>query len=142
MIHSLKDENLFNESVCKSLTEFNTRIKPQILSLWPDAQRIIDFVVNGTDSGVTYQELAKFVDKFGSRLTGTQNLENSIDYMTELLKREHHLNVHEEEVTVPTWVIKKHLIMNSVIFVKLRPEAENGLKWLSQNQTVKHFGSG
>ena len=68
------------------------------------ANRIIDFSVHGKGKGQTYNRLAEFVDKFGSRLTGSQNLENAIDYMLDALKKDGLDNVHGEAVTVPHWV--------------------------------------
>lgn len=53
---------------------------------------------------MTYRELSRFVDKFGHRLTGTKALEESINYMVDVLKKETHDNVYTEDVTVPTWV--------------------------------------
>lgn len=54
--------------------------------------------------GGTYKELAKFVDTFGARTSGTENLENSIDYALDLMKQYGLENVHGEEVQVPHWV--------------------------------------
>ncbi|KAJ8917135.1 hypothetical protein NQ315_012627 [Exocentrus adspersus] len=59
--------------------------------------------INATKAVKTTGELADFVDKFGARLSGTQNLEDSIDYMLALLKEYGLDNVHGEEVTVPHW---------------------------------------
>ena len=42
------------------------------------ADAIIDLVVNGTAKGQVYNRLAAFTDKFGSRISGSKNLENSI----------------------------------------------------------------
>lgn len=47
--------------------------------------------------------LANFTDKFGSRLTGSQNLENAIDYMVDALQKDG-LKAYTEPVTVPHWV--------------------------------------
>ncbi|XP_054158509.1 uncharacterized protein LOC128956821 [Oppia nitens] len=87
----------------KSLPHFNGKLRQQIRSLSSDIQRIIDYVVNGRDSGQTYAELAKFVDWFGPRLVGTSSLESSIDYMVDRLKRERHDKVYTENVIVPVW---------------------------------------
>lgn len=50
----------------------------------------------------TYSTLASFVDKFGPRMTGTEALENSIDYMVKE-SREFQLNVWTENITAPKW---------------------------------------
>lgn len=70
----------------------------------PTADRIIDFTVNGEGQNQTYNRLAEFVDRFGSRLAGSQNLENAIDYMIDVLNNEGLDNVHGEKVTIPHWV--------------------------------------
>lgn len=48
--------------------------------------------------------LAEFTDKFGSRLAGTQNLENAIDYMVETMKSVGFDRVYTENATVPQWI--------------------------------------
>lgn len=75
----------------------------EIESYGPIVNKIINETTNGSLKGVTYNELAKFVDKFGPRLSGTKNLEDSIDYMLNLLKQYELDNVHGEEVPVPHW---------------------------------------
>jgi carboxypeptidase Q len=66
-------------------------------------QLIFQTVLNGTFKGRTYDDLAFFVDKFGSRLTGTANLEDAIDFMLEKMQQDQLDNVHGEEVEVPRW---------------------------------------
>ncbi|XP_054158518.1 carboxypeptidase Q-like [Oppia nitens] len=94
----------FDPIICESLPKFNTEIRQQIANISADIQKIIDYVVNGPDSGLTYKELALFVDQFGSRFTGTANLESAIDYMVDRLKRDKHDKVYTENVTVPVWI--------------------------------------
>ncbi|KAJ2950646.1 hypothetical protein O0L34_g8902 [Tuta absoluta] len=64
---------------------------------------IIQFVTKKEFKGRTYDELAKFVDKFGPRPSGTDVLEQSIDYMIQLTKEEGINDITTEEVTVPRW---------------------------------------
>lgn len=76
----------------------------EIDSYAPTVQRIIDEAMQGSFKGTTWQDLATFVDKFGSRFAGTQVLEDSIDY---ILSESINLgldNVHGEAATVPRWV--------------------------------------
>lgn len=47
--------------------------------------------------------LAEFTDQFGGRLSGSQNLENAIDFMVKKLKDVGLDNVHTENATVPHW---------------------------------------
>lgn len=65
--------------------------------------QIIDTVTKGALKGKIYDDLALFVDTFGSRLTGTENLENAIDYVLNFLKNHEIENVHGENVTVTRW---------------------------------------
>jgi len=94
----------FDASVCNSLPQFTDQIRAQIRNSSKDVQRIIDYVVNGPDRGVTYNELSIFVDKFGSRFAGFQTFEDSIDYMLNLLKKDGHENVHTESAPIIPWV--------------------------------------
>ncbi|XP_023211525.1 carboxypeptidase Q-like [Centruroides sculpturatus] len=65
--------------------------------------KIINYVISGPAKGQTYDHLAKFIDKFGNRIAGSENLENAIDYMIKTL-RGLNLNVRTENVQVPHWV--------------------------------------
>ncbi|CAH0559506.1 unnamed protein product [Brassicogethes aeneus] len=76
----------------------------EIRSYEPIVEKIIGATMNGKFKGATYNELTKFVDKFGPRVSGTKNLEDSIDHMLDLLKKNNLDNVHGEEVQVPHWV--------------------------------------
>ncbi|XP_060527229.1 carboxypeptidase Q-like [Cylas formicarius] len=75
----------------------------EIRAYKPTTDKIINSLTNGIFKGATYNELAKFVDKFGARLSGTQNLEDAIDYVLDLMKQNNLENVHGEEVQVPHW---------------------------------------
>ena len=69
--------------------------------------RLIRSVVvddNGPLKNSTWMELEKFVDDFGYRQAGTQNLENSIDYMLDKLRSAKLDNVHGENASVPHWI--------------------------------------
>ncbi|CAB3256708.1 unnamed protein product [Arctia plantaginis] len=65
--------------------------------------KILNYVLNGDFKRKTYDELAIFVDKFGARPSGTQVLEDSIDYMIELSRKEGLEDITTEEVVVPRW---------------------------------------
>ncbi|XP_063823581.1 carboxypeptidase Q-like [Ostrinia nubilalis] len=75
----------------------------EIASYEPVVKRIIEYVVSGPYKGKTYQELAKFVDKFGARPSGTEVLEHAIDYMIQLTRDENIDDITTEELTVPRW---------------------------------------
>lgn len=98
-----QDEPVFHGEGCDTDELYQREFKPTIVRLESDVKRIIDYVTR-TKAGNTYDELAYFVDKFGYRLTGTKNLENAIDYMQRLLRKEGHDNVHGERVKIPVWV--------------------------------------
>lgn len=51
-----------------------------------------------------YCSLAELVDKFGSRMSGSDSLENAIDYVVAQMKEGGLENVHNENATVPHWV--------------------------------------
>jgi carboxypeptidase Q len=80
------------------------RALADIARLKNTADEIINFSVNGKGQSQTYNRLAEFVDKFGSRLAGSQNLENAIDYMIDTMTKDGLDNVHGESVTIPHWV--------------------------------------
>lgn len=98
--------NIFHGEGCSADDLFVSRFKPQISALGPDVERILQAVLakGGPQAGKTYSSLATFVDRFGPRMTGSQSLEDAIDYMITRLKKEGHQNVHGEEVEVPVWV--------------------------------------
>lgn len=48
--------------------------------------------------------MAQFVDTFGARVSGTDNLENAIDYVLAKMDEVGLENVHGEKVLVPHWV--------------------------------------
>ncbi len=51
-----------------------------------------------------YHRLAYLTDTFGPRFSGTENLEDAIDWILEEMERDGLENVHGEEVMVPRWV--------------------------------------
>lgn len=75
----------------------------EIQSYKPIVDKIIDYTTNGTFKGKTYELLAEWVDRFGSRLIGTQNLENSIDYLITMMGKNTVSKIHTENATVPHW---------------------------------------
>ncbi|CAL1680136.1 unnamed protein product [Lasius platythorax] len=81
----------------------NTLIE-EIDSYAPMVQRIINETMQGSFKGNTWQDLAMFVDKFGPRFTGTQVLEDAIDYVLNKSTSLGLENVHGEPATVPRWV--------------------------------------
>ncbi|XP_023942732.2 carboxypeptidase Q-like [Bicyclus anynana] len=97
-----------SESDTKSYTELNGcdigDLADEIASYDTDVRDIIDYVVSGPFKGKTYYELAKFVDLFGARPSGSKVLEDSIDYMIQLTRQEGIQDIVTEDVEVPHWV--------------------------------------
>ncbi|VDI60636.1 carboxypeptidase Q [Mytilus galloprovincialis] len=86
------------------LTQRFLDVHDEVNSYQEAANAIINLSVHGRARNQSYDRLATFVDKFGSRIAGSQNLENAIDYMLDELQRDGLDNVHGEDVTVPHWV--------------------------------------
>ena len=66
-----------------------------------EADRIIAAAL---DDSAAYERLARLVDDFGPRFSGTPNLEHAIDWILEEMKRDGLENVRGEPVMVPHWV--------------------------------------
>ncbi|XP_033339469.1 carboxypeptidase Q isoform X2 [Megalopta genalis] len=62
------------------------------------------YIVSCSFKGVTWYELANFVDTFGPRFTGTKTLEKAIDYVLNKSLEFGLENVHGEPVSVPHWI--------------------------------------
>ena len=66
-----------------------------------DAEKIIETCLNNVEG---FDRLAELCDTFGPRFTGSQNLEDAIDWIMEKMKEDGLSNVHGEKVRVPRWV--------------------------------------
>lgn len=88
----------------KATVEVSHKLKAEIASHQEDAQKIIDFLTEGSGKHQVYNRLATFVDTFGSRIAGSANLERAIDSLLGELKKDGLDNVHGEEVNVTHWV--------------------------------------
>src|SRR3954470_22198147 len=51
-----------------------------------------------------WNRLAEMTDKFGNRLSGSESLERTIDWILVQMKNDGLENVHGEKVMVPHWV--------------------------------------
>ncbi|XP_077536843.1 carboxypeptidase Q-like [Haemaphysalis longicornis] len=89
--------------ICDNDTVFSPDLKKEIQGYQTVINDIIDAVVNGTEQNKTYEELAKFVDEFGARPSGSEALENSINYMVQLLCDRQLDRVYTEEAPVVHW---------------------------------------
>ena len=66
-----------------------------------DANRIIDAALKDSTA---WNRLAVMTEKFGNRLSGTQALEQTIDWVIATMKEDGLQNVRGEPVMVPVWV--------------------------------------
>lgn len=99
-----KTESPLQNSVSDQECNLPHELTDEIRNYKPIVDAVINASVNGIFKGRTWRTLAKFVDKFGSRIAGSDNLENAIDYMVDLLKKNQLENVHTEPTMVPKWV--------------------------------------
>lgn len=67
----------------------------------PTVARLIKTASHSTNA---YPRLSYLCDTFGSRLSGSTNLEAAIDWVLVEMKRDGFQNVHGEDVHVPHWV--------------------------------------
>ena len=67
----------------------------------PIAQRII---TEAQSNDFTWQRLAELTDTFGHRISGSDTLEQAIDWAVDTMKTDGFENVHKEPVMVPKWV--------------------------------------
>ena len=85
-----------------SLNMQTTPAEPLIVSKYREtANRLISAAL--ADS-FAFDRLAELTDTFGPRFSGTQNLEDAIDWILAKMKKDGFENVHGEEVMVPKWV--------------------------------------
>lgn len=103
--YSTSTNSLLNvPSVSHEECNLSQELTDEIANYKPIVEGIINATINGIYKGRTWRTLARFVDKFGSRIAGSDNLENAIDYMVDLLKKSQLDNVHTEPALVPKWV--------------------------------------
>lgn len=100
---SISFANVLNNEIEKSCN-LNKELQSEIHSYSTIVNKIIKAVTEENYKSTTYKHLATFIDKFGSRFTGTQNLENAIDYMINKSQEFNLENVRFENVSIPHWV--------------------------------------
>ena len=83
--------------------QLDPKIVQEIQSYQNVADDIINYSLHGPGENQSYNRLALFTDTFGSRISGSQNLENAIDYMLDQLKKDGQENVQGEMVNVTHW---------------------------------------
>lgn len=80
-------------------------LRDEIAAYGPTVQRIIDAIVGPSAplAGDTWRSLSTFIESFGPRLTGSAQLERSIDWLLTDMSARGLQNVHAEPVSVPRW---------------------------------------
>ena len=102
--HTASSLRSFGRTLLKNdETLTSPKLAAEIRSYADAAEQIISYSLNGPGQNQSYERLASFVDTFGGRMSGSQNLEHSIDYMLSALEREGFDNVHGEEVNAHHW---------------------------------------
>lgn len=89
----------YSDDVCSLSQE----LKDEIRSYQPVVNSIINEIVKGKFKGKTWEGLADLTDRFGNRMTGSDSLENAIDYVVQKMKEGGLENVHNENATAPCW---------------------------------------
>jgi carboxypeptidase Q len=79
------------------------QVSSQIRALQDDVTKIIRYTTEGPGRGSTYDELARFVDTFGPRMSGSPALEQAVDYLKAKMLNDTRLVVSAEPVMVPNW---------------------------------------
>ena len=80
------------------------KVAKEIKDYQDTANQIIKYSLTGPGQNQSYDRLALLVDKYGARLSGTDNLEDAIDYMLGELRKDRLDDVRGEEVRVQNWV--------------------------------------
>lgn len=75
----------------------------EIRNYEPVVRQIIDKVLNGDFKGKLFNDTAEFVDTVGTRVVGSQGLDNGIDYMLNWMRAQGFDDVHGEEIVTPNW---------------------------------------
>ena len=91
------------KTLLKDTPVVSPKLAAEIRSYKDVAEQIIDYSLNGRGKNQSYDRLAMLTDTFGNRISGSQNLENAIDYMLDELKKDGLDNVHGEVVNVTNW---------------------------------------
>lgn len=92
----------FDENNCAGVLA--PEVRREIDNYQPIVNKIVNKAINGSFKGKTWMELSNFVDDFGSRFTGTDNLENAIDKIMERSRELGLENVHGDSAPVPRWI--------------------------------------
>ncbi|XP_049865304.1 carboxypeptidase Q-like isoform X1 [Pectinophora gossypiella] len=82
-------------------------LKPELIreiQSYKDVTKLIMDNIKNTTGKEMYEEYTRFIDKFGARLSGSDNLEHAIDHMINMTHSYGLNDVTTEEVDAPHWV--------------------------------------
>ncbi|XP_013190104.2 carboxypeptidase Q [Amyelois transitella] len=102
-IHSISAKVIIDGDV-NNQCNLDKKLVEEIAAYKNVTQMIMNEIVSKGLGQEMYKEYTYFIDKFGARVSGTENLEKSIDYMINLTKSHGLIDVTTEEVDVPHWV--------------------------------------
>src|SRR6266545_3266584 len=74
------------------------------LDVEPQRSAATQLIQSALRDSAAYKRLARLVDGFGHRMSGSESLERAIDWIVDEMKRDGLENVHKEPVTVTHWV--------------------------------------
>lgn len=97
------EERVRQEVQCETL--ISQELRDEIAGYSSVANQIIAHIMSGPFKGKSYNEMVRLIDKYPIRLSGEQNLEDSIDHMMHIMSNAMSLeNVRGEQVLVPHWI--------------------------------------
>lgn len=92
---------VFLALITPSLFAQSSSQKIDLSSYQDEAQQLIDAALNDDKA---FETLTYFGDKFGHRFSGSESLENSIDWILDEMKKQPFDRVTSQKVMVPHWV--------------------------------------
>ena len=79
-------------------------LRSQQLDVEPHRASATHLIQSALRDSAAYKRLARLVDGFGHRMSGSESLENALDWIVDEMKRDGLENVHKEPVSVTHWV--------------------------------------
>ena len=95
---------LFSSAAGANAEPVSAAVEHQIADMTPDLLALVELGVRGAERGASYNRTADFCDRWGHRISGSRNLEDSIDSLAAMLQADGLSNVHYEPAMVPHWV--------------------------------------
>jgi len=98
------EERARQQAVCDD-TLISPALREEIANYQPVATQIINYILEGPFKGKAFNEMVRLIDEYPIRLSGEQNLEDSIDHMIDIMTNEMNFdNVRGEQALVPHWI--------------------------------------